>query len=203
MTLTSIYNIYSPGVADGYPNSVQLGAMAQSVDNALQATFGASVPVWHVADITERAAKWAEVGSPCVVFRDNATPGTQIEYSTDGSTWHVMDTRIITATGSSVFTPAGSRTLNSANAIRSRGVVTINMSVGNSGIANGEQNTTIGTLATDFWPVGTFGSFVAWMGSGGVCTGLIDASTGVVSVRWSSEANTGGMIFSASYPGNV
>lgn len=65
-------------------------SLAQSVSNAI----GSNVRIWSVANVAARAAKVAEIGAanitaakPLIVWRADAPPGRNLEYTINGSSW--------------------------------------------------------------------------------------------------------------------
>jgi hypothetical protein len=158
-------------------------------------------------DATDRDAKITalpytpDATRPAFFWRADATAGRQLEVW-DGTTLHVYGSLEVadeTATDSAAFTPSGAVAIGSVAAVRNNSVVSIQLNLSGVTVAAGEQNVTIGTVAEPFRPATSFATFNAWLGSGGMAFGMISAG-GSVSVRYATEASSGGLIATCAFP---
>lgn len=89
--------IWQYDTGDGPPLPAVLNLLGDSVRDKF-APYADSIVIKKVADVTARSAYVATLGTisasnPAFVYREDADDGVQVEYTTDGSTWFVLDGR--------------------------------------------------------------------------------------------------------------
>ncbi|WP_405373438.1 MULTISPECIES: hypothetical protein [unclassified Microbacterium] len=159
-----------------------------------------------VADVTERAQKIADLtaanlapslSNPILVFRADAPDGKGFEYTTDGTTWRVLDAssdNLLSGVFDNVLQSAANWNISAQSGRKKSGVAFVSFYLIYRGAtvtvpANGDIGNQV---------VGTFVS--GWAPASGMNYPLVSANGGAVAV---GRAHSGGVEICAVAPGTV
>lgn len=199
MATTSPDNIWTPDSGDDYALTVDLAAMADSVQDAVNAH-----KTYRVGTNAERLALVAPELRDGIVFQ--TTDGSKLKWTYMNSSWVQLDRASET---SGVFTAASGWTVSSQRAVQTNGMIYAYFSLTRTGgtiNVNDEGDITniqIGTVAADWRP-----PFEVVLGSGNagrVASGYVNSagSLYLTSVGGSANiTNTKTISLGGTYPAN-
>lgn len=164
---------------------------AISLSNAPQRTVAAG-GILPVADNTVRDA--ATTYNGFVVFREDL--GTYEGKTAAG--WKTLATQA-KFSGSEVFTPASGVNRDDARAfLIPGGLVSVHLKLSGVTAPAGQAVTNLGTIASGLWPAMYFAPMNGWPAD---ASGLVDAASGALSLRYAATAlNEGTLVLSGAYP---